>query len=567
MYPKNNASPEPIAIGPVVQISDGAVQTSGCTVRIKPKGVAEGDGAGTTAYSTDGIVLYTPSQAETNYTSFVLIAKKASCIPASITIVTSESATAGRVSLGEIQGSAQSATDLKDFADDGYDPSTNKVAGVVLVDTVTTVTGGATAAQINSLQINTRANLNLPVEIETPDASTQVYKIRLHLFDVEGNMEAPDSAPTVALTNAAGTDRSSRLSVASNPSTGVYTWDYTATAGDSEEQLVWVFTVVEGGLTRTYPATSYVVEESAYRFSSTDRTTLNAAATAAAVATLSTKVGTPAGASVSADIAAVKTDTGNLITRIPAALFAGITSLAQWLGIIAGKTADAPTLAEVQATTAGATYNNVTMSLEASKDEHDATQTTLAGIGGGTGTGARTITVTVNDGATALESAKVRFTKGAETYLGTTNASGIVAFGLDDGTWTVAITLTGYSFTPTTKVVSATGSQTYSMTAISVTASDVGRTTGYLTCYTVAGAVAAGVVVSIRAKTLVSGETGIAHAGGTRTGTSDAAGLVQFTNLVKGETYEIKRADGNWEDVEIPSGAGASYALPSIVGP
>jgi hypothetical protein len=95
MYPRNAASPEPIGIGPVIQISDGAVQSAGVTVRIKPIGVAEADGAGTTAYSTDGIVLYTPTQAETNYTSFVLIAKKTGCIPATITVVTSASATAG----------------------------------------------------------------------------------------------------------------------------------------------------------------------------------------------------------------------------------------------------------------------------------------------------------------------------------------------------------------------------------------------------------------------------------------------------------------------------------------
>ena len=95
MYPRNAASPEPIAIGPVVQITDGAVQSSGVTVRIKPVGVAEADGGGTTAYSTDGVVLYTPTQAETNYTSFVLIAKKAGCIPATVTVVTSASATAG----------------------------------------------------------------------------------------------------------------------------------------------------------------------------------------------------------------------------------------------------------------------------------------------------------------------------------------------------------------------------------------------------------------------------------------------------------------------------------------
>jgi hypothetical protein len=75
------------------------VQSSGVTVRIKPVGVAEADGGGTTAYSTDGVVLYTPTQAETNYTSFVLIAKKTGCIPASVTVVTTASATAGYAGL------------------------------------------------------------------------------------------------------------------------------------------------------------------------------------------------------------------------------------------------------------------------------------------------------------------------------------------------------------------------------------------------------------------------------------------------------------------------------------
>lgn len=40
----------------------------------------------------------------------------------------------------QIGGSAQSLTDLKDFADTGYDPATHKVQGVVLVDTTTTNT-------------------------------------------------------------------------------------------------------------------------------------------------------------------------------------------------------------------------------------------------------------------------------------------------------------------------------------------------------------------------------------------------------------------------------------------
>jgi hypothetical protein len=97
MYPRNAASPERISIGAVVQISDGAVQTAGVTVRVLPAGGTEADGVGTVAYSTDGVVVYTPTQAETNYTSFVLIAKKTGCIPASVTVVTSESIVSGRV--------------------------------------------------------------------------------------------------------------------------------------------------------------------------------------------------------------------------------------------------------------------------------------------------------------------------------------------------------------------------------------------------------------------------------------------------------------------------------------
>lgn len=40
----------------------------------------------------------------------------------------------------EMGGVAQSATDLKDFADDGYDPTTDKITGVLLADTVTVLT-------------------------------------------------------------------------------------------------------------------------------------------------------------------------------------------------------------------------------------------------------------------------------------------------------------------------------------------------------------------------------------------------------------------------------------------
>ena len=52
------------------------------------------------------------------------------------------------VSVTELGGVAQSLTDLKDFADAGYDPSVNKVEGVKLVDTTTTNSDLVTAAAI-----------------------------------------------------------------------------------------------------------------------------------------------------------------------------------------------------------------------------------------------------------------------------------------------------------------------------------------------------------------------------------------------------------------------------------
>lgn len=48
---------------------------------------------------------------------------------------------AAEANIGAVNNDAQSMIDLKDFVDFGYDPATNKVQGVVLADTVTTLTG------------------------------------------------------------------------------------------------------------------------------------------------------------------------------------------------------------------------------------------------------------------------------------------------------------------------------------------------------------------------------------------------------------------------------------------
>jgi len=87
--------------------------------------------------------------------------------------------------------------------------------------------------------------------------------------------------------------------------------------------------------------------------------------------------------------------------------------------------------------------------------------------GAGTGTGADTVTITVVDGdEDPIVSAKVRITLADETYLGVTNASGIVVFNVDGGgdDWTVAITKSGKSFAGAVLTISGDTEETYTMT-------------------------------------------------------------------------------------------------------
>lgn len=77
------------------------------------------------------------------------------------------------VSLVDFALAGQSAIDLKDFADDGYDPSTNKVQGVVTTDTATAVTtvNGLAAAVITAASIASDAITDAKVASDVTIAS------------------------------------------------------------------------------------------------------------------------------------------------------------------------------------------------------------------------------------------------------------------------------------------------------------------------------------------------------------------------------------------------------------
>lgn len=414
------------------------------------------------------------------------------------------------------------------------------------------------------------------------------------------------------------------------------------------------------------------------------------------------RLGTPAGASVAADIASVKTDTTTLLSRITSTLFSGITYLSRWLGTIAGKTADSTTLTEIQATTAGAGFNNTTDSLEALRDRGDAAWTTATGfsthsaadvwavgtrtITGGTittytgntpqtgdayayltanvganganltsaddaviaavgalsipsaatiadavwdeaiaghvasgstgaklnslsaggdataanqttiighltdikgagfststdtlekirdalpvstGTGAYTLTVTVNDGTTALQNATVRLSEGVNAFAGQTNASGVVTFSLDAATYSVAITKDGYSFTPTTKVVAGSGTQTYSMTLVVVVPdADPLKCVATVTCYDVLTADDDEARVFIQQTAVPSGDDNHVFDGREKLLTPDTDGVIELT-LWRGATYLIWRGTDKADGVTFTVPNAATMDIDSVLG-
>ncbi len=120
----------------------------------------------------------------------------------------------GCVNVEAILNDAQSATDLKDFADAGYDPGTNKVQGVVLVDTVETVT---------DLTVTTFAEPS-----SVPAAAATIPQMLHWLFTLGRNkLTATKVNDTTATTSLKGDDESTEIAASTTTDDGT-----TATRGE-----------------------------------------------------------------------------------------------------------------------------------------------------------------------------------------------------------------------------------------------------------------------------------------------------------------------------------------------
>lgn len=158
------------------------------------------------------------------------------------------------VDLTHVSGDAQSATDLKDFADAGYDPATNKVQGVVLTDTVTTYTGntvqtgdsfarlGAPTGASVSVDVAAIKTQTAAIETDTQDIQTRIPaalvsgRMSSDLVAISGSTTAADRLELSALRIVSGTAQTGTLS------TTVMTTDLTEATTDHYKGRVIIWT-------------------------------------------------------------------------------------------------------------------------------------------------------------------------------------------------------------------------------------------------------------------------------------------------------------------------------------
>jgi len=134
----------------------------------------------------------------------------------------------------------------------------------------------SSSSEVLAIQNNTRVRVIIPAMIERPDSDSTTYRLDLYIYDEAGNMESPDSTPTITAANQAGTDRSANLGSVTEQATGHYSVTYAVASDHAIEQVRFEWSIVEGGVTRLHGGLAQVVDTTAVDFTAADRTKLEA---------------------------------------------------------------------------------------------------------------------------------------------------------------------------------------------------------------------------------------------------------------------------------------------------
>jgi len=140
------------------------------------------------------------------------------------------------VNVAQLGGDAQSATDLKDFADAGYDPATNKVQGVVLVDTLTTYTGNTVQTGDAFARLGAPAGASVSADVAAVKVDTAAILIdtgttldgRIPAALVSGRMDASVGAMATDVITAASMNADASAEIADA------VWDEDATGHQTQ---------------------------------------------------------------------------------------------------------------------------------------------------------------------------------------------------------------------------------------------------------------------------------------------------------------------------------------------
>ena len=484
---------------------------------------------------------------------------------------------------------------------------------LILDDTGTTIPGLIDAINQSASR---RITLATSTAMEIPDSGSFDYQIEMRTFDGDGDLVAADSTPTLAVTGGASGDLAADLSAASNPSTGIYRWTLTVASDATVEQIWLDGSATISSATFTARTFSYIADAVAVDFAAADRTKLQAIydklpsasyllggassdgsgyATQTSVDDLPTNSEFAAALPTNFDTLAINasghisrvtlvdTTTTNTDMRGTNGAFTGsvsdirteidnnstkLASIVNRLGAWTG-TGVNTVLGAFKAllSKAASVPSDIGGTFDAATDSTEAVREAIDGIDVGSGlTGPYTVTITVSDGTDGIEGATVRMYRSGATQTKTANADGEVEFTVTANTWSVAIVANGFVGQTNSLTVSADASQSYTLTAATVTTPDSPTlSTGVALALDKYGAAESGVRLSVNLVTPPSG-SGKVYDTGVWTETTGDDGTAEFVGMVRGAVYRYWRGASSNDYVSVTVPDSESFNMPTLTG-
>lgn len=136
--------------------------------------------------------------------------------------------------------------------------------------------GGLVASQadVQAITRSARLTISTPSQMDVPDSGSQPYRIHIFTLNEQGLPEDMDSLPTATAVNGANVDRSSNLGTVTKvaATTGQYYVEYTVEHDAVHPEQITVFvTVVEDTNELTLPHSFHVVDVTAVGYTAADR--------------------------------------------------------------------------------------------------------------------------------------------------------------------------------------------------------------------------------------------------------------------------------------------------------